>query len=290
VSLVAVSATAYLFPGQGSQTAEMRDEVARLRPDLLAVATAAVGEDPYPRVDDDTRFQQPALLAASLARWSSVRDVDDEAFFLGHSLGELGALAAAGALSDADAVALAAMRGRLMSQAALRSEGGMVALLGVSHADAERLARDHGLTVANDNAPGQLVLAGPRAHLDAAVAAAKDAGLKAMRLGVAGAFHTPAMGSVRAAWELALGDIDFRVPEGTVYSCLTARPIDDPAAALADALTSPVHFRQALLELARQGVTRFVEVGPGRVLTGLVRRTLPDAEAITLELPEVVRA
>jgi [acyl-carrier-protein] S-malonyltransferase len=166
----------------------------------------------------------------------------------------------------------------------------MVALLGASHEAAERIARDHGLTVANDNAPGQLVLAGPRAHLDAAVASAKAGGLKAMRLGVAGAFHTPAMGSARTAWELALGDVDFRRPEATVYSCLTAHPVDDPSAALADALTSPVHFRQALLELARQGVTRFVEVGPGRVLTGLVRRTVPDAQALTLELPEAVRA
>lgn len=290
MSLVAVAAVAYLFPGQGSQTADMRDEVARLRPDLLDPVVAAVGEDPYPRVADDTRFAQPALLAASLARWSAV-DANPDAVFLGHSLGELGALAAAGALSERDAVALAATRGRLMSEAARHSQGGMVAVLGATREDADGLARDHGLTVANDNAPGQLVLAGPDDALDAAVAKAKDGGLKAMRLGVAGAFHSPAMEPALPAWRAALAEVEFTVGRAPVYSCLTAQPIREPVETLAAGLTSPVHFRQALLELqSALGVERFVEVGPGRVLTGLVRRTVPAASAETLELTEAVSA
>jgi malonyl CoA-acyl carrier protein transacylase len=285
-----MSQTAYLFPGQGSQTAGMRDEVERLRPDLLEVAIAAAGEDPFPRVDEDTRFAQPALLAASLTRWSTLQ-APGAAAFLGHSLGELGALAAAGAVEERDAIALAATRGRLMSREAARSQGGMLALLGAGAPDAERLAAAHGLTVANDNAPGQLVLAGDRDGLASAAAAAKDEGIRAMRLGVAGAFHTPAMAPVREEWESALAEADIRRPATTVFSCLTAAPIDDPRASLADGLTSPVHFRQALIALAeRMGVARFVEVGPGRVLTGLVRRTVPGAGAELLEVPEAVGA
>ncbi|MFL5896603.1 MAG: ACP S-malonyltransferase [Thermoleophilaceae bacterium] len=283
-------ATAYLFPGQGSQTDAMREEVERLRPDLLDAAVEAAGEDPFARVDEDTRFAQPALLAASLARWSTVAAPHADAF-LGHSLGELAALAAAGAIADGDAVALAAVRGRLMSRAAAKSEGGMLALLGALVGDAHRLAAEHGLTVANDNAPGQLVLAGPRDKLAVAAAAARAEGIKTMRLGVAGAFHSPAMAAVRGEWESALADVDIDRPGTLVYSCLTGAPIADPRAALADALTAPVLFRQALVELAeRAAIVRFVEVGPGRVLTGLVRRTLPAARAETLELPEAIRA
>ena len=284
-----VSANAYLFPGQGSQTTDMRDELERLRPDLLGAAAGAVGEDPFPRVDEDTRFAQPALLAASLARWTA-SGAPRDGVFLGHSLGELAALAAAGAVGEADAVALAATRGRLMSEAAARSEGGMVALLGASVEDAERLAADHGVTVANDNAPGQLVLAGPSAQLDVAVAAAKAAGLKAVRLSVAGAFHSPGMEPALPAWRAALADVEFRAAQAPVFSCLTSEPIDDPRAVLAAALTEPVRFRQALLELWRRGTQRFVELGPGRVLTGLVRRTLPAASAETIVLPEAARA
>jgi [acyl-carrier-protein] S-malonyltransferase len=288
--MTAMTVSAYLFPGQGSQTEGMRDEVARLRPDLLEAAIAAAGEDPFPRVAEDTRFAQPALLAASLARWSTVEE-PDAAAFLGHSLGELGALTAAGAIEEHDAIALAATRGKLMSRAAAKTAGGMLALLGAEQRDAQRLAAEHGLIVANDNAPGQLVLAGPRAGITSVSAAAKKAGLKAMRLGVAGAFHSPAMFPVRADWEAALEEVDFRRPDATVYSCLTAAPITDPRAALADGLTSPVRFRQALIELSeRVGVNRFFEIGPGRVLTGLVRRTVPAATAETLELSEAVGA
>jgi [acyl-carrier-protein] S-malonyltransferase len=286
-----VSVTAYLFPGQGSQTADMRDEVERLRPDLLGAVLGAVGDDPFPRVDEDTRFAQPALLAASLARWSAAgAPRDGNTVFLGHSLGELAALAAAGAVGETDAVTLAATRGRLMSEAAVRTAGAMVALLGGTPEAAAALAAEHGLTVANDNAPGQIVLAGPRDAVDSVSAAAKSAGLKAMRLAVAGAFHSPAMEPALASWRAALDEVDFRRPAAPVWSCLTAAPLDDPRAALADALTSAVHFRQALLALRERGTDRFVEIGPGRVLTGLVRRTLPDAHAETIELPEAVNA
>jgi [acyl-carrier-protein] S-malonyltransferase len=285
-----MDATAYLFPGQGSQAPGMRDDVERVRPDLLAAAISAAGEDPFPRVDEDTRFAQPAMLAASLARWSSANDARPAAF-LGHSLGELGALAAARAIDERDAVELAAVRGRLMSRAAAKADGGMLALLGVDLRDAVLLASDHDVTVANDNAPGQIVVAGTSANLTALTAEAKERGIRCMRLGVAGPFHSPAMAGVRPDWEAALEDVDIRRPEVVVYSCLTARPIDDGRAALASGLTAPVRFRQALIELAdHAGIERFVEVGPGRVLTGLVRRTLPQATAEVLELPEAVGA
>jgi [acyl-carrier-protein] S-malonyltransferase len=265
---------AYLFPGQGSQVPAMRHEVARLRPGLLAAVCEIVGEDPFERIAESTRFAQPAILCASLARWSAL-DARPDAL-LGHSLGELAALTAAGALSEQTALELVAERGRLMAQAGSPQDG-MLVVLGGDVADAAALAREHGVTVANDNAPGQVVLSGRRDALLEASRAARAAGLRAMRLPVAGAFHSPAMAPAREAWEAALAAVDFAEPKVRVVSCQTALPIDDPRAVLADSLTHPVRFREALLALHAAGCERFVDVGPGRILEGLVRRTLPRA-------------
>jgi malonyl CoA-acyl carrier protein transacylase len=280
-------ASAYLFPGQGSQTPEMRDTVARFRPDLLTLAADAVGDDPFARADDGTAYAQPAIFCASLAGWEALgRDGRERADYLaGHSLGELGALVAAGCLAEADGVRLVALRGRLMQEAGERAgDGGMVALLGAGATEAAgELARAHGLAVANDNSPQQVVLSGARTALAGAAEAAKAIGLRAIILPVTGAFHSPMMASAVPAFRAALDATELAPPlaGATVLCAVTAEPFDDVRERLAQALTMPVRWRETLLALQRRGVERFVEVGPGRVLTGLAKRTLRDVELVS---------
>jgi acyl transferase domain-containing protein len=275
------TATAILFPGQGSQTADMRDVVARERPDLLEAVVAAVGEDPFARAGDGTRFAQPAIFCASLAGWHALGRPAGE-FMAGHSLGELAALVAAGALAEPDGVKLVALRGRLMDEAGRRAgDGGMVAVLGAGAADhALEVALAHDLVVANDNSPQQVVLSGARSQLPAAVQHAKDLGLRAMELDVTGAFHSPMMASAVPEFAAALAATEFSTPGVTVLSAVTARAFEDPVRELTDALTMPVRWRETMLAAAELGAGRFVEVGPGRVLTGLVKRTLSDVELV----------
>ena len=275
------SKTAILFPGQGSQTADMRDDVLRTRPELLELAAEVVGEDPYARASDGTNFAQPAIFCASLAGWHALGSPDGD-LMAGHSLGELAALVAAGALDERDGLELVALRGRLMHEAGVREGGGgMVAVLGRGAADhAHEIAEAHGLTVANDNSPQQIVLSGARSELPAAVEHAKELGLRGMELDVTGAFHSPMMASAVPEFSAALEQTDFTPPRVPVISAVTARPFEDPRRELADALTMPVRWRETMLALHELGATRFVETGPGRVLTGLAKRTLADVELV----------
>lgn len=280
--------TAILFPGQGSQTAEMRDDVAAARPDLLALALEVVGDDPFARVDDGTMYAQPAIYCASVVGFERLRDAGatkGAVAYAGHSLGEVAALVAAGALSAEDGLRLVATRGRLMQESGERAgDGSMLALLGTGAAErAPAIADAAGLTVANDNAPNQVVLSGAKDAFDAAGEAARAAGLRAVPLPVTGAFHSPAMAGARPELKAALAQIDFAEPAVTVVSSVTVAPFDDVRARLADALTMPVRWRETLLALRAQGVERFVETGPGKVLTGLVKRTVADAEAVVGE-------
>jgi [acyl-carrier-protein] S-malonyltransferase len=282
-----------LFPGQGSQTDEMRDDVASRRPDLLALAAEVVGEDPFARVEEGTRYAQPAIYCASLVGWERLCEAGVEAAALaGHSLGEVAALAAAGSVSDEDGLRLVATRGRLMQESGERvGDGSMLALVGAGAAErAQEVATRAGLTVANDNAPNQVVLSGSREAFDAAVSAAAEVGLRALPLPVTGAFHSPAMAGARPELEAALAEVEVREPSVPVISSITTEPFDDVRTRLADALTMPVRWRETLLALHARGCERFAETGPGRVLTGLVRRTLPGVEAFALEQPEARRA
>ncbi len=274
--------TAIVFPGQGSQTPAMRDEVQRTRPDLLALACEVVGEDPFLRVDEGTGFAQPAIFCASLAGFSALES-PEAALMAGHSLGELAALVAAGALTERDGLALVALRGLLMQQAGERAgDGGMLALLGRGAADqAGDLAAAHGLAVANDNSPQQVVLSGARASLPAAAESAEELGLRARELPVTGAFHSPMMASAVPEFEAALAEVEFAAPRATVFSAVTAEPFDDVRLRLAQALTMPVRWRETMVAMHEAGAERFVEVGPGRVLTGLAKRTLRDVELVS---------
>jgi [acyl-carrier-protein] S-malonyltransferase len=276
------AASAILFPGQGSQTPDMRDLVERVRPDLLEMAVTAVGEDPFPRADEGTNYAQPAIFCASLAGWEALGR-PAEAFMAGHSLGELGALVAAGALDERAGLELVALRGRLMHQSGLEAgDGSMFAVLGTGASEyAPDIAEAHDLTVANDNSPLQVVISGDKSHFPEAMAQAKELGLRAMELDVTGAFHSPMMAGAVPEFERALADTTFADPDGTtVISAVTAEPFTDPRRELADALTMPVRWREVMLTLRELGAERFVDVGPGRVLTGLAKRTLSGVELV----------
>ena len=277
------AASAILFPGQGSQTPDMRDLVERVRPDLLEMAVQAVGEDPFPRADEGTNFAQPAIFCASLAGWEALGR-PAEAFMAGHSLGELGALVAAGSLDERAGLELVALRGRLMHRSGVEAgDGGMFAVLGTGASEhAPDIADAHDLTVANDNSPLQVVISGDKSHFPAAMAQAKELGLRAMELDVTGAFHSPMMAGAVPEFERALADTTFTAPANgtTVISAVTAEPFTDPRCELADALTMPVRWREVMLTLHELGAARFVDVGPGRVLTGLAKRTLSGVELV----------
>jgi [acyl-carrier-protein] S-malonyltransferase len=276
-----MTTTAILFPGQGSQTPEMRDLVAEVRPDLLEMVTEIVGEDPFAKAEEGTNYAQPAIFCASLAGWESLGRPDGD-YMAGHSLGELGALVAAGALKERDGLELVALRGRLMQDSGEKAgDGGMLALLGKGAADhATELADAHGLAVANDNSPQQVVLSGDRSALPDAAAAAKELGLRSVDLPVSGAFHSPMMKGAVPEFEKAVKGVEISKPRVQVLSAVTAEPFDDIAVQLTQALTKPVRWRETLLALHELGAERFVEVGPGRVLSGLVKRTLTDVELV----------
>jgi [acyl-carrier-protein] S-malonyltransferase len=283
---VSSAAIAGLFPGQGSQTTNFREQVERAVPELLERCIALVGEDPFPRVEESTRFAQPAIFCASVAGWIERRARVRPVALAGHSLGELSALVAADALDAATGLELAVRRGELMASAAASSAGGMLAILGGTVEQVGELAEIHEVVVANDNAPGQVVLAGRRGRLREASRQAREWGMRAILLDVAGAFHSPAVSGAVQPFRAALDTVEFRTPAITVISGSTARPFADQRAELAAAIVKPVRWRATMLALARAGADTFVDFGPGQVLARLVRRNLPDAHVLDVaELP-----
>ena len=274
-----VTDTAILFPGQGSQTPDMRDDVAQRCPELLERCSELVGEDPFARVEESTRFQQPAIFCASIAGWRELPGDVKPGAAAGHSLGELAALAAAGVLSVDDALELVVLRGRLMAEADDR--GSMIALVGADEDEAKQVADAAGLTVANDNAPGQIVLAGDSDSFDRAEAVADELGKRTIRLPVAGAFHSPSMAPAVAPFREALDEKDFHEPEFTVFSCASAKPFEDPRDELAQALIRPVRWRETFTAMHEAGAKNFIEVGPGKVLARLAKRIVPGTKVTT---------
>jgi [acyl-carrier-protein] S-malonyltransferase len=275
--------TAALFPGQGSQAEGLAETLARVRPDLLELAQAELGADAFERAAESTAYAQPATYCASLAGWSLLGPgrVD---VLVGHSLGELSALAAAGAVDEAVGLRLVALRGRLMQRAAEQAagEGGMLAL-SVGRAVGAALARGFGLSVANDNAPNQVVLSGERDWLEQLAEEAGASGVRTKLLPLRGAFHSPAMAPARDQFADALARTRVREPRIPLYSCMSAAPMDDPRRRLTQGLTNPVRWRETLVALRAHGVNNFIEVGPGKVLTGLVKRTLDGVQTTTAE-------
>jgi [acyl-carrier-protein] S-malonyltransferase len=294
---------AVLFPGQGTQVPGM-GEPWRASPAWSVVERAekATGE-PLARLlldaDDDelsrTREAQLAVMLVSLVAWEAVRHtVERPVAMAGHSLGQLTALVAAGALSLDDGVRLAARRAECTQEAADRTGGRMVVLLGATPEQAEEACRppegtEPNCWVANDNGPGQVVLGGTPEGLEAAGTRAKDLGVRrVIPLNVGGAFHTPLMDGARQALEPVLAETPFSRSTWPVVSNVDARPYDDGEGwkvRLADHLVRPVRWRPTMEALVTLGADWFLEVGPGAVLGGLARRIVPDRMVRNVAVP-----
>jgi [acyl-carrier-protein] S-malonyltransferase len=279
---------ALLFPGQGSQTPDMRDTVERRRPDLLELAYAEVGSDLFERAGDGTRWAQPAIYCAALAGAEELRaegrdgEPVDADVMAGHSLGEITALVAAGALSAEDGLRLVAARGRFMQEAAEETGDGSMTAVRAKEGNREviaEVAAANDVAIANDNAPDQLVLSGALDALDRAEAELKERGVRSKRLPVAGAFHSPLMEPAVEPFRAVVETVEFAEPRVPVYSCVTAEPFDDVPAQLVRALTEPVRWLEVVRALDARGVTEFVETGPGGVLTNLVKKALAKESA-----------
>ncbi|MFN2607805.1 MAG: ACP S-malonyltransferase [Acidimicrobiales bacterium] len=297
---------AVLFPGQGTQVPRM-GEPWRASPAWTVVerAEAAVGE-PLGELllDADkhrlarTREAQLAVMLVSLMAWEAVRpSVGEPVAMAGHSLGQVTALVAAGVLSLEDGVRLAARRAEVTQAAADRTGGRMAALIGASVDQAEEACRPpdgspQAAWVANDNAPGQVVVGGTPDGVARAAARAKELGVRrVLPLNVGGAFHTPLMASAREALEPLLAATDFRPPAWPVVSNVDGRPHldgDGWRARLADHLVSPVRWREGMDALVGLGAASFLEVGPGSVLGGLARRTAPGCPVTNVATPSDV--
>jgi len=282
-----VKKIAFMYPGQGSFEAGMGREIAEAVPEAMAVYEAgseASGLDlkeicfhgPIEHLLD-TKIQQPALVATSLAINEAIRARGLEPHFVvGHSVGEFAALGAAGSLSPAEAIALVRERGLAMAEAAEERPGSMAAILGLADDIVERLCGTiHNVWPANYNCPGQIVVSGEDSAVDECCTQAEQHGARrAVRLRVSGAFHSPLVGNAAAKLRPAIEKVPFKDPRAAFMSTVTAKleGADRYRELLVEQLTAPVRFTQAARELIGKGVTVFVEVGPGTVLSGLLKR------------------
>ncbi len=306
-----MSTLAFIFPGQGSQAVGMGRVLAEGSPAaaaIFAAADAALGESlarlawEGPADDLDlTVNAQPALLAASIAFLRALEERRTAAgspqllpaFAAGHSMGQYSALVAAGVVSLADGVRLARERGRLMQASGEGHPGAMAAIIGLPEDRLDALVAAgaaHGtFGVANRNSPGQVVVSGVRPAVEAAAAAAKGLGAKrAVVLPVSVAAHSPLMTEAAAGMRAVLADVAFHDPLVPLLANADATALTTGEACRAELvnhLTTGVDWIAAVQAMSAAGVTRFVEVGPGRVLSGLVRRIAPDAEIVPLDDP-----
>jgi [acyl-carrier-protein] S-malonyltransferase len=305
-----MTSLAFVFPGQGSQVVGMGQALAAASPAaarVFATADAALGEAistlAWEGPEDElnrTEQAQPALLATSIAYLEALRERGlatgnplEPAFMAGHSMGQYSAMVAAGVISLADGVRLVRQRGRQMQASGAGRDGAMAAVLGLEEAALPELARQasaHGtFAVANRNAPGQVVISGERAAVDAAAEIAKTLGAKrAIVLPVSVAAHSPLMTEAADAMRRILADVPFHDPVVPLLANADARPLtsaDACRAELVDHLTAGVDWVRAVESMTAAGVTTFVEIGPGRVLTNLIKRIAPDASALGLDDP-----
>ncbi len=292
---------AFLFPGQGSQRPGMgRPWVGHDSWELVNEASAITGRDVGALLLDadadtlkDTRNAQLTTFVSSLMVLDAVERLGIEpSFCAGHSLGEYTALTANGALGYDDGVRLVLERGDAMHQAGLESPGAMSAVLGLDDDQVEVACRraDDQVWVANFNAPGQVVIAGSPSGIEKASGHAKELGAKrVMTLPVSGAFHTPFMTAARDRLRSAIAAAkprDADVPIVSNVDALSHQRGDEWASLLSAQLCSPVRWKHCLLELSRLGVAGYVELGPGGVLTGMVKRTIEGSRSLSVSTPD----
>jgi [acyl-carrier-protein] S-malonyltransferase len=300
---------AFVFPGQGSQSVGMGKALVDASPAaaaVLAEADDALGEsisrlafDGPAEQLDLTVNAQPALVAVSIAFLAALRErwaaagvaAPDPAYVAGHSMGQYSALVAAGVISLGDAVRLVRERGLQMQASGQGRSGAMAAIIGLDDAripELLALGAGHGsLTVANRNSPGQIVISGDRAAVEAAVAGVKDLGARrGILLPVSVAAHSTLMAEAAEGMARVLAPIQFAEPAIPLLANADARPIktaDGARGELIQHLTRGVDWVAAVQRMSADGVTTFVEVGPGKVLTGLIKRIAPDANAIAVD-------
>jgi len=302
-----VSYLAALFPGQGSQQVGMGAELAEAFPSareaferadqVLGFSLSRLCWNGPEEELKQTQNAQPAILVHSYAAWSAVGDdlAGRVKYTAGHSLGEFTAYTAAGSLEFEDAVRLVRRRGELMAEA---REGTMSAIIGLDAAVVEdicgRISAEGGVVVtANYNSPQQIVISGEVEAVGRAGELAREAGAKMVRpLAVAGAFHSPLMSDAQAGLRAELDKVAFRDPAFPVVSNVTAEPVSDAGRAretLVSQLNAPVRWTQSVEWMAAEGISGFAELGPGKVLTGLLRRIDRSLGGIEIGKPEDVK-
>ena len=282
--------TAYVFPGQGAQFTGMGKDLYDANPKAKALIDSAcdiLGFDirniMFTGTADDlkqTKVTQPAVFIHSVAAAATVEDFRPD-MAAGHSLGEFSALVAAGAMSFEDGLRLVYARAMAMQKACEAHPSTMAAIIGLPDDVVEKACAEiEGVVVpANYNCPGQLVISGEIEAVDKACAVLKEAGAKrALRLAVGGAFHSPLMEPARVELAEAISKTDIKTPVCPVYQNVDALPSTDPTVIkdkLLRQLTSPVRWTQTVLNMHRDGASEFVELGPGAVLQGLIKKCLP---------------
>ena len=304
---------AFIFPGQGSQAVGMGKELAEQFAAARAVfdeVDAALNEKLSALMFEGpkdtltlTQNAQPAIMATSIAALRVLESecglrIADAAYVAGHSLGEYSALCAAGALSLTDTARLLRVRGLAMQQAVPAGRGAMAALLGADIAQATAIAAeatgDGVCSVANDNAPGQVVISGTKDAVERAIELAKAQGIKrAIMLEVSAPFHCPLMAPAAGIMQDALSATAMHAPDVPVVANVTAKAETDPArikTLLVEQVTGVVRWRESMEYLAQQGVAQVVEIGAGKVLSGLMKRIAPEVNAVSIGLPADIGA